>query len=140
MEKQKVYRAGMICYRVVNEEIQMLFMKPSSKEWGGELFQIPKGKVDPGETFVETAIREAKEEVGLFQGCIVKGPVELGMFLGRTTFYVCKVNENALFGEPSFETSETKWMTLDQFLTEGRELHRPVINAAYRLIQKLEQK
>lgn len=143
MEKTKVYRAGMICYRVVEEDqsdnIQMLFMRPSDPEFGGSDFQCCKGKVDPGETTLEAAVREAKEEVGLFKGCIVKGPVELGTFLGRTTFYVCKVKPDALFGEPSFETAETKWMTLEQFMAEGRSLHKPVVSAAHRLIKKMEE-
>lgn len=139
MEKQKLYRAGMVCYRKNNnDEIEMLFMKPSDPNWGGNEFQIPKGKLDPGEDAYTAAVREATEEVGLFRGCIIKGPELLGEFLGRTTIYVCKVRPDALFGEPSFETSETKWMTLKEFDEVGRPLHRPIIKAAHRMIMKLE--
>jgi hypothetical protein len=43
-----------------------------------------------------------------------------------------------MFGEPSFETSDVQWMTLSEFLEDGRDLHRPVVQAAFRTIQKLE--
>jgi hypothetical protein len=43
-----------------------------------------------------------------------------------------------LFGEPSYETSSTQWMTLEKFIDEGRELHVPVVKATYRKILSME--
>lgn len=139
MIREKVYRAGMIVYRFnENNDIEMLFMRPSDPEYGTDTLQVPKGRVEEGETNEQAAIREAQEEVGLFKGAILKGPEGLGTFLGRTEVYVCKVGTDALFGEPDFETAETKWLTLEQFIDEGRTLHRPIVQAAYRKICKME--
>lgn len=139
MIREKVYRAGMIVYRI-NESngVEMLFMRPSDPEYGTDTLQVPKGRVEDGESFEQAALREAQEEVGLFKGSIIKGPENLGNFLGRTEVYVCKVKPDALFGEPDFETAETKWLTVEQFIEEGRSLHRPIVQAAYRKICKME--
>lgn len=136
-EKKLVYRGGLIPYIVENGEVQMMFMKPSDPEYGGDLFQIAKGKVEEGESNMEAALREAKEEIGLFGGNVIRTD-EVGNFMGRTTVFVSKIKDKGMFGEPSFETSETAWMTIDQFIEEGRSLHTPVVKAAYRKIIKLE--
>lgn len=139
MIREKVYRAGMIVYRVNGStEIEMLFMRPSDPEYGTDTMQIPKGRVEDGESNEHAAVREAQEEVGLFKGSIIKGPEELGTFLGRTEVYVCKVKHDALFGAPDFETAETQWMQLEQFISEGRTLHIPIVQAAHRKICMME--
>ena len=135
--KTLVYRAGTIPYIVENGEIKMLFMRPSDPEYGGDKMQIAKGKIEEGETAMFAALREAKEEIGLFLGNVIKTE-EVGVFMGRTTVFVAKVKNKAMFGEPSFETSDVKWMSLSEFMEEGRDLHRPVVQASHRLICKLE--
>lgn len=136
--KQLVYRAGLIPY-IVNSGgiVEMMFMIPSDSEYGGDRPQLAKGKIDGDESAREAAIREAKEELGLFMGNVLFTE-ELGVFMGRTTVFVSKVKNKGMFGEPSFETQDTRWMTLEEFMVDGRELHRPVIQAAHRLICKLE--
>lgn len=100
-------------------------------------FQIAKGKIEEGETAQVAALREAKEEIGLFIGNVIKTE-EVGVFMGRTTVFVAKVKNKDMFGEPSFETSDVKWMSLSEFLAEGRDLHKPVVMASYRTICRLE--
>lgn len=136
--KQLTYRAGTIPYIIEDGEVKMMFMKPSNSEYGGDLYQLAKGKVEDGESVQDAALREAKEELGLFIGNITLTE-ELGTFMGRTTVYVAKVKEKDLFGEPSFETDSVAWLTEEQFLTIGRELHRPIVQAAGRLIKRLEE-
>lgn len=137
---EKIYRAGMILYHFTPEKtLEMLFMKPSDPNYGGPRFQITKGKVEPGESAVQAAIREAQEEVGLFPGNIEGDIHELGRFLGRTDFFVAKIKDKNAFGLPNFETGEVKWMTPEQFDEEGRSLHKPVVKAAVRLIANLEK-
>lgn len=136
--KQLVYRAGTIPYVVENGQIYMLFMRPSDSEYGGFTYQLAKGKVEEEDaSHLEAALREAKEEVGLFIGNVIKTE-EVGVFMGRTTVFVTKVRNKDMFGEPSFETESVKWMTPQEFQMDGRELHKPVIAAAVRTIKKLE--
>ncbi len=140
-EKHLVYRAGLVPYYVHEETntIEMLFMRPSDHEYGGFYYQIAKGKVeDEDETFYDAAIRESMEELGLFRGNIIKTE-EVGTFMGRTAIFVSKIKHKDLFGEPSFETESTKWMTLEEFLMDGRDLHKPVVQAIYRHILRMEQ-
>lgn len=136
-DKKVVHRAGMIPYIIENDEIKMMFMKPSNVEYGGNTFQIAKGKVEDGEDTEFAAIREAKEELGLFVGNVVRTE-QVGLFMGRTTVYVCETKSIDMFGLPGDETSDVTWMTLKQFLEDGRDLHRPVVQAAYRTICRLE--
>ena len=136
MPKKKINRAGLIPYLKEGDEILMLFMKPSKPKYGGDVFQIAKGKQEPEEKIKDTAIREAQEELGLFTGNVTE-VTRIGEFLGRTTIFIAEVEDRDAFGDPHFETSETKWMTLEEFLKEGRDLHRPVVKAAYRKIEKL---
>lgn len=135
--KNLVYRAGLIPYIVENGQIKMLFMLPSDEMYGGNCFQLCKGKIEEGETAQQAALREAKEEVGLFIGNVIKTE-EVGVFMGRTTVFISKIKDDSMFGEPSFETGDTKWMTLEEFLDVGRDLHKPVIKAAYRQILRTE--
>ena len=132
---KKVNRAGLIPYVKEEGEILMLFMKPSNKKFGGASFQIAKGKQEENEELKETALREAKEELGLFKGNVGRID-ELGVWLGRTTVFVCEVKKKDMFGDPHYETGGTKWMTLEEFEKEGRSIHIPVVKAAHRKITK----
>lgn len=134
---KKINRAGVIPYIIENGTIKMLFMKPSFAKFGGDSFQIAKGKQEEGETALETALREASEEIGLFVGNVLETH-DLGTFMGRTTIYVAKIKDKNLFGDPNFETSEVQWMTLKEFDEIGRDLHKPIIKAADRLIRDKE--
>lgn len=139
MTNGKIDRAGVIPY-VLDEDdrIQMMFMISSDSKYGGPDPQISKGKVDPEDnSFRDAAFREAEEELGLFQGNVVE-EYFLGVFMGRTHIYVCKINDPELFGDPTYETERTVWMTPEQFYEQGRELHRPVVKAAVRCIKKHE--
>lgn len=137
-EKKLIYRAAMIPYIVENGVIRMLFMKPSDQEFGGDRYQLAKGKIeDEDEDELTAALREAKEEVGLFIGNVIK-TAEVGLFMGRTTVFVAKVKNKDMFGQPSYETESVNWMTPEQFQMDGRPLHAPVVSSAVRLIKKME--
>lgn len=133
-----IYRAGLVPYIIESGKILMMFMKPSDPAFGGDEFQIAKGKVeDEDDSFQDAALREAKEEIGLFEGNVIKTE-EVGTFMGRTTVFVSKVKNKDMFGMPSFETGDVSWMTPEQFQLDGRILHRPVIAAVVRKIKQME--
>ena len=136
MSRKKIERSGVIPYCLEDDQIKILFMKPSDPKYGGDVFQIAKGKHEEGETPEEAGLREATEELGLFTENIVSTH-ELGKFLGRTHMFVCEVKDPSpdQFGDPCFETGATKWMTPDEFYKEGRDLHVPVVKAAVRFIE-----
>ncbi|MGO2035758.1 MAG: NUDIX hydrolase, partial [Brevibacterium sp.] len=56
-----ILAAGAVCWRLGAEGLEVaLIHRPRYNDWSW-----PKGKVEPGETLPETAIREVKEETGL---------------------------------------------------------------------------
>jgi predicted NUDIX family NTP pyrophosphohydrolase len=61
------HSAGVLLYRKQAGELQVLLIKPGGPFWRKKdvgAWMIPKGMVEPGETGIEAAIREFKEEVG----------------------------------------------------------------------------
>jgi 8-oxo-dGTP pyrophosphatase MutT (NUDIX family) len=135
--KKILYRAGMIPYVIENGEVVMMFMKPSETQYGGDQFQLCKGVVEEGEDNRTAALREGAEELGLRDENI-QSVTELGNFLGRTTVYIAKVKNRQDFDIPHYETDEVTWMTCNQFLKDGRELHKEIIQLAEQVICKEE--
>lgn len=74
MANDTVYAAGAVLWKVVDKELKILVVHRTQHND----VSIPKGKVDPGETLPETAVREIREETGL--------RVELGPFLGTVDY------------------------------------------------------
>lgn len=131
-------RAGIIPYVIEDGEIKMIFMKPSDPEFGGPDFQIAKGQIDPGETALQTAVREGEEEVGLRKENM-KGEVSyIGCFMHSIGIYTVQVNSTTDFDDVRFventETGDVTWMTVDEFMISGRELHMDAVDAAYNSI------
>jgi 8-oxo-dGTP pyrophosphatase MutT (NUDIX family) len=134
---KKIDRAGVIPYIIEEGQIKLMFMKPSDAKFGGDTFQIAKGKHEKGETPIEAGLREASEELGLFAGNITE-TYDLGTFLGRTSIHIVKIADKEMFGDPCNETEETAWLTPDEFYAIGRDLHKPVVKAAVRMIKRQE--
>jgi 8-oxo-dGTP pyrophosphatase MutT (NUDIX family) len=129
-------KGGVIPYHIQDGQIEMLFMVPSDAKYGGTSFQIAKGLVEHNEDIKEGAFREAEEELGLFMPNVIEEH-ELGSF-SQVGFWIAKIKDKDQFGEPHYETGDTKWMTAEQFENEGRTIHRPVVKAAIRLIERHE--
>jgi 8-oxo-dGTP pyrophosphatase MutT (NUDIX family) len=131
----KIFRAGVIPY-YFNKlgELRMLFMKPSDPKFGGDQFQISKGKQEENEQPFDAALREGSEELGL-KVLNVETVHPLGTFLGRTEIFLAKIKDPSDFGEPHFETGETKWMSIEEFKAAGRDIHKPIVKAAIELLK-----
>lgn len=130
---KRVPRAGFIPYFIENGEMRMMFMRPSDVKYGGREFQIAKGKVEDGEYAENAALREAGEELGLLRSNIVSVDY-LGLFLGYTEIYYGPVRNMDDFGETTFETAETIWMTPEEFFKTGRSIHVPIIKSFLRKV------
>lgn len=112
-----VYAAGAVLWRIENNELLVaLVHRGRYDDWAWA-----KGKVDPGETLPQTAVREIKEETGL--------KVKLGVPLGiqryrlpnqnlkEVHYWAAKVTDKAL-AESEFkandEISQVSWFTPSQ--------------------------
>lgn len=129
-------RAGLIPFYITEGQIRMLFMIPTENEWIASVPQVSKGRIEPGEITIKSAIREAEEELGLKKSNLLR--IEpIGQF-STIMFYVGQVNDpNDFIDFDRTETMETKWLTLDEYISEGRDLHIPVVQAAVEKIKEL---
>jgi 8-oxo-dGTP diphosphatase len=123
-----IYAAGAVCWRVVDEKVVVLVVHRAKY---GDV-TIPKGKVDPGETLPQTAVREIAEETGLH--------IALGVPLGVSTYplasgrdkivhyWAGEVTDEAIARStfvPNTEIAAIEWVTIKKartYLTYDRDL------------------
>jgi len=131
---RNVFRAGIIPYiRTPENQIKFMFMQPSDPTYGGSEWQMAKGRVENDDDNFTTALREGAEELGLKESNI-KSITELGLYLGRTTVYICEVTNIDDFDDYTFETGAIKWLSHDEFQQSGRQIHKPIVSDALKLI------
>ncbi|WP_375390187.1 NUDIX domain-containing protein, partial [uncultured Amnibacterium sp.] len=110
-----VLAAGAVCWRRRAKSVEVLIVhRPMRGDVG-----LPKGKVDPGESVPQAAVREVAEETGF--------GVALGVPLGATTYvlpngrdktvvyWAAEVSKDELergVFKPSDEVDETEWVPL----------------------------
>jgi 8-oxo-dGTP pyrophosphatase MutT (NUDIX family) len=110
---------------------------------GSRVLALPKGHVDPGETPLEAAEREVREETG-----VVAEPVcELGesrywyrrdgLTIGKTvTFYLFKYVEGDT-GDHDEEVEEARWMPLSEAQTQlTHAAEREMVGLALACLEK----
>ena len=94
---REIASAGVIVYRVKNDEIEYLLLHHIAGHW-----DFAKGKVEPGETIEQAALRELHEEAGLrtdleegFQDSIEYKFMERDGLMTKKTvfFFVGRVND-----------------------------------------------
>jgi 8-oxo-dGTP diphosphatase len=112
----EVFAAGAICWRESGKDLLVAVIhRGRYQDW-----TFPKGKVDPGETLAEAAVREVSEETGL--------KVKLGIPLSTVSYpidknktkvvhyWAAKVSDKALSKskfKPDEEVSEVLWLKAD---------------------------
>ncbi|GAA1439628.1 NUDIX hydrolase [Leifsonia poae] len=123
-----IYAAGAVCWRIVDDKVVVLVVHRTKY---GDV-TIPKGKVDPGETLPQTAVREIEEETGL--------SVALGVPLGVSTYplssgrdkivhyWAAEVSDKAIAHStfvPNGEIAAIEWVTVKKargYLTYERDV------------------
>ena len=121
-QSKKWTSAGGVVYKEEEEQIQICLVKPTNG-FGGHKWTLPKGKVDPGESIKQAALREVREEAGVI------GSIEsyLGEYEGSssiTHFFIMSVVEDNLGTD--FETEEVRFVSVDKAMkmfTSSRDLN-----------------
>jgi 8-oxo-dGTP diphosphatase len=127
-----VRAAGGLAFRLGPEGARQVAVvhRPGREDWS-----FPKGKLDPGETFEEAALREVWEETGY--------RCELGRFVGHVEYrdrknrpkvvaYWLMEPRSGVF-RPSEEVDEMRWVAVEEavrLLTYDRDRELLVASAA----------
>tara|TARA_A100001011_G_scaffold303469_1_gene317499 strand:- start:918 stop:1325 length:408 start_codon:yes stop_codon:yes gene_type:complete len=86
----KCYAAGVIIFKIEENQFKFLGLKalPYFSKRSNGIYDIPKGKIDPGETPFECAKRECFEESGINVQVFVDGPhIHEGLYLWLAESY-----------------------------------------------------
>jgi 8-oxo-dGTP pyrophosphatase MutT (NUDIX family)/phosphohistidine phosphatase SixA len=115
-----VLAAGAVCWRVVNGKVRILLVHRTQHKD----ISLPKGKVDPGETLPQTAVREIAEETGLVVGLGAPlGQVEYPLPSGRQKivyYWSAEVDGHAIESArffPNDEISALEWVSVKKART-----------------------
>ncbi|HEX2161558.1 MAG TPA: NUDIX hydrolase [Thermoleophilaceae bacterium] len=110
MTVKRIEAAGGVVMRKGPEETEIAVVhRPRYDDWS-----FPKGKLDPGETFEEAALREVREETGLI--CRLGPELAFAHYddnEGRpkvVRYWLMAVIEDPGF-EPNDEVDELRWLT-----------------------------
>ncbi len=136
---EKRARAGLIPYMKDEDgALRYLMMVSSDPRFGGPRPMISKGKIEPGETPLQAAIREAEEELG-FKQRNVRGELRLiadervtlhsGTY--ELTVYGVEIQDKYDFDKWCDETEYVLWLTFEEFRVRGRRDH-------VKFVQRLE--
>lgn len=136
---KEIFAAGAVCWRRIDDEIMVLLIHRTKQKD----VSFPKGKLDPGETMPQAAVREVEEETGL--------RVALGANLGRihygignntektVQYWVAEVTESAVRNStfvPNSEVEALEWTPLKKAHKRlSYEQDRDILEVFKRLIE-----
>jgi 8-oxo-dGTP diphosphatase len=103
----------------------------------GDTWGIPGGARDSHESAVEAAIREAHEEIGIFEKDLIPGEIFIddhGSWSYHTV--IAKAHPELVAHEANDESKEVAWVELDQ--VSNKDLHPSFANTWPQLLTKLK--
>ncbi len=125
---------------VFNEFNEVLFI------YRRGFWDLPKGKIDPGETIEQTSVREVEEETGI--SGIELGPhigntyhifktVKNGnYFLKKTYWYKMKAQKQQLKAQKEEDIDEALWLSIPTFIKKCK----PIYNNILDILQTLDSR
>jgi 8-oxo-dGTP pyrophosphatase MutT (NUDIX family) len=141
---EKRARAGLIPYMKADDgQYRYLMMVSSDPRFGGPRPMISKGKIEPGETKLQAAIREAEEELGFKQRNMRLPLFEIAderVTLHSGTYdlavFGVEIMDKYDFDKWCDETEFTTWMSLDSFKQKGRKDHVKYVERLEEILRK----
>lgn len=122
---------GAVVYKKDKGNTLILLVKQAGKNpgWG-----IPKGHMEPGETYLTTAIREVKEEAGIDIKIVTRLPHVIMKKNSYKKIVIPYLATQSCDSEPrcdheSSEVVDVKWFNID-FLPPIYSYQKPIIHAA----------
>lgn len=114
---KEILAAGAVCWRRVGEDIMVLLVHRTKQKD----ISLPKGKLDPGETMPQAAVREVAEETGLevFLGANL-GQIHYVLGDGQrktVQYWAAEVTEDAVLRStflPNSEIEALEWVDLNK--------------------------
>jgi len=105
---------GAIIFRYIKGEVEFLLVKQKSMNWG-----FAKGHVEKGETEIETALREVKEETNLDVDILPYFKEQVYFFMRKTKkqviFFLAKVKpDSANMKLQETEILDATWATYQE--------------------------
>ena len=103
---------------VIVQNNKILLAHPVKKKLKYGTYTIPKGKLIKGETYLEAAIRETKEETGINIDIdiidqtphIIKYTDEDGFLYKTVTYFLVYPKEEIILNKKNFDKNEIDWV------------------------------
>ena len=138
-DQKYITAAGFIIFRIKNNNPEILGLKalPKFRKQAGGIYDVPKGRIDPGEVPIEAAHRELFEESGLkVRRIISKYPIidkPLALWVAEVDDTdIVLIGRNPDTG--SIEHEGYKWMKIDEMKDACLKYLRPSIIEAKTII------
>ena len=136
METVEVSSAGGVVFKVIDKKLRVALISI------GNLWFLPKGLIEPGETVEETALREVKEETGL-EGEIVEkiGKISYDFirekhYFKTVHFYLLRHIGGSVRNHDS-EVDKVKWFPISAaLLLLTYRLEKNILEKAEELLKK----
>lgn len=115
-------KAGVVPFYIENNNIKIMLVIPSNPAYGGTHYQISKGRQDGNEKPIETAKREAFEEMGLDKSNVsdfffcAKEKIQGMTRSYNLHIFAAEIKNPLKFSKSDFEIKTKNWIDADNIM------------------------